>query len=83
MQRPQYAFYSQARAHGLEPAEVLLPVAPRLGEFTLRTEDIVQTIQREGGSIAVVLFSGIQYYTGQFFDMEAITKAAHAQVCSS
>ncbi|KAI4901353.1 hypothetical protein NFI96_031646, partial [Prochilodus magdalenae] len=51
------------------------------GEDTLRTEDIVSTIEREGHSIAVVMLSGVQYYTGQLFNMEVITKAGQAQGC--
>lgn len=51
-----------------------------MGEHTLRLEDILETLKREGHSIALVIFSGVQYYTGQWFPMEAITKAAHEQV---
>lgn len=45
------------------------------GEETLRTEDILEVIEKEGDSIAVVMFSGVQYYTGQLFNMAAITEA--------
>jgi kynureninase len=76
----QYAFSSQAMLHDLDPAETLIPLAPRPGEFTLRTEDIIDAIKQHGDSLAVVLFSGVQYYTGQCFEMEQITKAAQAQV---
>ncbi len=50
------------------------------GEETLRTEDILAVIEREGDSIAVVMFSGVQYYTGQLFEIPTITKAAHSKV---
>lgn len=50
------------------------------GEEVLRAEDILDTIEKEGDSIAVVLFSGVQCYTGQFFDMVAITKAGQKKV---
>lgn len=50
------------------------------GEYTLRTEDILDKIEAEGESIAVVCFSGVQYYTGQFFDIPTITKAGHEKV---
>lgn len=53
---------------------------PREGEYTLRTSDILDVIAREGSSIALVMFSGVQYYTGQAFAIETITRAAKAQV---
>jgi len=56
---------------------------PREGEQTLRTEDIISLINEHGDSLALVMFSGVQYYTGQLFDMEAITKAGHAKVSTS
>jgi kynureninase len=67
-------------ARGLDPAKAIIEVAPRPGEFTLREEDILEIIAREGSSIALVLFSGIQYYTGQWFPMETITRKAKEQV---
>jgi kynureninase len=77
----QYAFEGQARLHGYKPEDALLALAPRKGEFCLRTEDILKTIEEQGDSIAVVIFSGIQYYTGQLFEIEKITKAARAKGC--
>lgn len=50
------------------------------GEETLRTEDILRTIEKEGDAIAVVMLSGVQYYTGQLFDMAAITAVGHRKV---
>ncbi len=73
----QYAFESQARYHGFDPDEAVIEVAPREGEHTLQTEDIIAAIQQHGESVAVVLFGGVNYYTGQYFDIEAITDAAH------
>jgi kynureninase len=58
----------------------VIELAPREGEYYLREEDILAAIQKDGSSIALVLFSGIQYYTGQWFPMEKITKAAHNAV---
>lgn len=55
-------------------------MCPREGEFTLRESDIVDLIAKEGPSISMVIFSGVQYYTGQLFPMKAITTAAKAQV---
>ena len=74
----QYAMETQARWHGFDPAEAVVEVAPRDGEETLRTEDILATIAQHGNSVAVVMFSGVNYYTGQFFDLEKITKKAHS-----
>jgi kynureninase len=76
----KYAFESQALFHGLDPKTTIIEMSPREGEFTLREEDILQTITREGPSIALVLFSGVQYYTGQWFPMQSITKKAKEQV---
>ena len=61
---------------GLNPDEALVELQPREGELTLRTEDILDAIDREGESLAVALFSGVHYYTGQKFDIKTITKAA-------
>lgn len=75
----QYAFETQAKYHGFDPAEAVIEVSPREGEHCLRTEDIVSVIRQHGHSVAVVIFGGVNYYTGQLFDMKAITDAAHAQ----
>ncbi len=74
----QYAFETQARYHGFDPAEAVVEAVPREGEHTLRTEDIISLIKQHGESVAVVLFGGVNYYTGQLFDMKTITDAAHA-----
>src|SRR5436190_4200525 len=72
-----YAVESQIRFHGIDPKTALVEVSPRSGESTLRTEDIVGTIEHEGSAIAMVLLGGVNYYTGQAFDMRSITEAAH------
>ncbi|KAG2367494.1 pyridoxal phosphate-dependent transferase [Suillus spraguei] len=77
----QYAFASQARLHGYDPNEAIIEMCPRQGEFTLRESDIMDLIAKEGPSISLVIFSGVQYYTGQLFPMKAITTAAKAQGC--
>ena len=74
----QYAIESQARMHGLDPAEAIVELVPRPGEYTLRTEDIEAKITELGNSLATVLIGGVNYYTGQAFDMAAITRAGHA-----
>ena len=66
--------------HGYDPAKAIVEMFPRHGEFTLRESDILDTIAKDGSSIALVIFSGVQYYTGQWFPIKAITDAANAQV---
>jgi kynureninase len=73
----QYAIESQMHCHGLDPREALIELAPREGESTLRTSDIVDTIERHGQEIALVLLGGVNYYTGQAFEMKEITRAGH------
>ena len=73
----QYAFETQARYHGYDPADAVIEVSPGEGEYNLRTEDILSVINKHGDSVAVVLFGGVNYYTGQYFDLKTITKAAH------
>lgn len=73
----QYAIESQVRFHGFDPAEAIIEVKPREDEYTLKTEDILKAIHDNGEEIAIVLFGGINYFTGQWFDMPAITKAGH------
>ncbi len=74
----QYAIESQVRFHGFDPKEAIIEVAPKEGEYTLRTRDIIAEIEKNGNEIALVLFGGINYFTGQLFDMEAITKTGHS-----
>ncbi|MEN0054768.1 MAG: kynureninase [Mucilaginibacter sp.] len=73
----QYAMESQVRFHGFDPKEAIIEIFPREGELILYTEDIIQTINEHADELALVMFAGINYYTGQFFDLEAITKARH------
>lgn len=74
-----YAFRGIAQLHGFDTEDALIALAPREHEFTLRTEDILKCIEEQGEKIAVVIFSGIQFYTGQFFHIEKITKAAKSK----
>lgn len=74
----QYALETQARWHQLNPDEVVVELVPRAGEHTLRTEDILTKIAELSDRLALVMMGGVNYYTGQFFDLEAITHAAHA-----
>ncbi len=72
-----YALESQAIHHGLIPDKTIIEVAPRKGEHIVRTEDIVQKIEELGDSLALVMMGGVNFYTGQVFDMQTITAAAH------
>ncbi|MCB0630981.1 MAG: kynureninase [Saprospiraceae bacterium] len=73
----QYAVASQVRFHGFDPQDAIVEVVPRPGEIVLHTEDIVKTIEEHADSTALILFGGVNYYTGQYFDLSAITQAAH------
>jgi kynureninase len=77
----QYAVNSQIRFHGFDPASSLLELTPRSGEFCMRDEDVESLIEREGESIALILLGGVNYATGQVFDMPGITKAGHGKGC--
>lgn len=73
----QYLLETHLRYHGLDPDEVIIEVSPRQGEATLRTEDILSAIAQHREELALVFFSGINYYTGQLFHLPEITKAGH------
>lgn len=73
----QYAFETHAKFHGLNPAEVLVEMQPREGEVLLRTEDILAKIEELGDELALVCFGAVNYFTGQYFELEKITAAAH------
>jgi len=73
----QYALESQVKLHGLLPDDTIIEVSPRDGEYEIRTEDILATIKEHGSSVSVILFGGVNYYSGQVFDMETICEAAH------
>ena len=76
-----YALESQARFHGFDPAESLLRLRPKDGRHAIDVADLASALERDGASIAVVLLPGVQYYTGQALDIEAITRLAHARGC--
>ncbi|PKP46894.1 MAG: kynureninase [Bacteroidetes bacterium HGW-Bacteroidetes-12] len=73
----QYALEMQVRSAGLQPDETIIEVAPRNGEKTIRNEDIITAIENAGSSLACVMIGGVNYFTGQVFDMKAITEAGH------
>ncbi len=72
-----YAVQSQAKLHGFKIKEAIVELWPRKGEEILRTEDIEKEIKKHGKELALVMLGGVNYYTGQAFDMQTITKAAH------
>ncbi|NRD53663.1 kynureninase [Corallococcus exiguus] len=77
----QYAVASQARFHGYDPKEAIVRLMPREGEDTLRSEDILEAIERHGKELALVMLGSVNYLTGQAFDLREITRVAHAQGC--
>src|SRR6516165_4338379 len=76
-----YALQSQVRQHGFDPKDCLLPVRPRPGEDLVREEDVEQLLERRGREIAVVVWNGVNFLTGQFFDLPRLTQAAQRQGC--
>jgi kynureninase len=77
----QYAVKSQILFHGFDPASSLLELTPRTGESCMRDDDLEPLINREGDSIALILLGGVNYATGQAFDMAGITKAGQHKGC--
>lgn len=73
----QYAVETQAKHYGFYPADAIIEIAPRQGEKLIRNEDIITAIEENKDELALLLFGGINYYTGQLFDIPAITHAAH------
>ena len=74
-----YAVESQIKHHGLSAATSLIKLRPRDGESAIRTEDIQTIIDREGDEISLIMLGGVNYYTGQVFDFESITKLGQAK----
>ena len=73
----QYALEMQVKNAGLNPDDAIIEIAPREGEHTIHNEDIIAAIKEAGDSLACVMIGGVNYFTGQVFDMKAITEAAH------
>ena len=72
-----YALQSHARFHGFDYRDAVVEVAPRENEYTIREEDILAAIEQYRDSVAMVMIGGVNYFTGQVFDMQKITAAAH------
>jgi kynureninase len=73
----QYAIETQVRMYGYDPNDAIIEITPRAGAHIIEEEDILAAIKEAGDSLSVVLFGGVNYYTGQLFDMKSITEAAH------
>ena len=73
----QYAVETQAKLYGFDPAKAIIEISPRQGERTLQTEDILASFEQHSDELAMVMLGGINYYTGQLFDMKTITAATH------
>lgn len=74
----QYALESQVKFHGLDPKTDIVEIAPREGEHLINEEDIYAKIEELGDELALVMIGGVNYYSGQLFDMKTITEKAHA-----
>jgi kynureninase len=74
----QYAVETQVRMHGYDPEEAIIEITPQDGAYTIEDIDIINAIKEAGESLAMVMIGGVNYYTGQLFDLESITKAAHS-----
>jgi len=73
----RYLLETQVRHHNLEPDDAIIEVSPRKGEHLIREEDIIATIEEHSDELALVFFGGMNYFTGQLFDMEKLTQVAH------
>jgi len=72
----QYALQTQAQFHGFAADDAIIEVEPRAGEYAIRSEDILAAIEKHKDELALVMFSGVNYFTGQVFDMKTITANA-------
>ena len=74
----RYLLETQVQFHGFDPDDAIIEIEPRDGEWTLREEDILQAIEANADQLAMVFLGGVNYFTGQLFNMPNLTKAAHA-----
>ncbi len=78
----RYAVESQIRFHGFDPDESLIEARKSQGESLIRMDDLLELIDRDGESIALILWPGVQFYTGQAFALEKIVEAGHRKGCA-
>ena len=74
----QYALESQVRFHGFDPEDAIIEIVPRSGEYCLREDDILEAIETHADELALVMMGGVNYVTGQFFDLKSISKAEYS-----
>jgi len=77
----RYAVASHVRCRGLDPADAIVVVEPRPGDVTLAHDDVERVLDDQGDEIALVLIGGVNYFTGQWFDLPRITESAHRKGC--
>lgn len=77
----RYAVESHLHARGITSRDVIMEGKPREGEHTIRIEDVLETLELVGDRIALILLSGVNFFTGQVFDMARITEAGRAKGC--
>lgn len=77
----QYALESQVSFHGYDPNDAIIEISPREGEYTINEDDIYEAIVNHGGEIALIMIGGVNYYTGQLFDMKKITEKGQSAGC--
>lgn len=75
----RYAVESQLKFHGFDPKEGLIEWKPRVGEELLHMEDLEAILEAEGDEIALLMIGGVNYYTGQYFDIKKIAELGHAK----
>ncbi|HLG33286.1 MAG TPA: kynureninase [Bacteroidia bacterium] len=73
----RYAIESQVKFHGLNPDNAIIELSPRVGEHAIRHEDILSAIEKNKNELALIFIGGVNYYSGQVFDMKSITEAGH------
>ncbi|HUQ66462.1 MAG TPA: kynureninase [Flavitalea sp.] len=73
----QYMLESQVKSHGFDPAEAIIEVHPKTGETIITNDDIRVAIEKHASQLSLVLWGGVNYYTGQLFDISSITAMAH------
>lgn len=77
----RYALHSQLRFHGYDPATGIIEPQPEADSALVSTQQVLDIIEKQGHEIALVMMGGVNYYSGQFYDLDAITKAAHKKGC--